>query len=71
MGYKWPMHPFRLEMKRSSYSLSRETLEELPAQEMRKKEEDVYIYRFIKAILLLAIKGSDLSSVYQIYVPAP
>lgn len=35
------MHPFSLGMKRSSYNLSRETLEELPAQEMRKKEEDV------------------------------
>lgn len=45
MVYKWPMHPFSLGMKRRSYSLIRETLEELPAKEMRKKEEDVYFYK--------------------------
>lgn len=45
MVYKWPMHPFSLGMKRRSYSLIRETLEELPAKEMRKKEEDVCFYK--------------------------
>lgn len=68
MVYKWPMHPFSLGTKRSSYSLIRETLEELPAKERRKKEEDVYFYKGNSDV---AIKASELNSLCQIYAPAP
>lgn len=38
------MHLLKYGMERSSYNLSRQTLEELSAQEMSLKEEDVYFY---------------------------